>query len=55
MYARLAPLLGMTVAQLQRAINNLQYSPYAPVPVMPDATPQQILYIQENQALFPGV
>ncbi len=55
MTARLAPLLGMTVPQLKRAINNLQYSPYAPVPVMPDATPQQILYIQENQALFPGV
>ena len=29
----------MTVPQLQQAINNLQYSPYAPVPVMPDATP----------------
>ena len=26
-----------------------------PVPIMPDATPQQILYIQENQNLFPGV
>jgi penicillin-binding protein 2 len=55
METRLAPLLGMTVAQLRQAINNLQYSPYAPVPIMPDATPAQILYIQENQALFPGV
>ena len=55
MDSRLAPLLGMTVRQLQRAINNLQYSPYAPVPIMPDATPEQILYIQENQNLFPGV
>lgn len=55
MVARLAPLLGMTVKQLTAAINNLQYSPYAPVPVMPDASPQQILYIQENQELFPGV
>jgi len=55
MVSRLAPLLGMTVPQLDTAINNLQYSPYAPVPVLPDATPQQILYIQENQALFPGV
>src|ERR1700759_4519660 len=36
METRLAPLLGMTVPQLQRAINNLQYSPYAPVPIMPD-------------------
>lgn len=55
MVARLAPLLGMTTKQLQTAIDNLQYSPYAPVPVAPDATPQQILYVQENQALFPGV
>ena len=55
MVTRLAPLLGMTIPQLQRAINNLQYSPYVPVPIMPDATPQQILYIQENQNLFPGV
>jgi penicillin-binding protein 2 len=55
MDSRLAPLLGMTVPQLQKAINNLQYSPYAPVPIMPDATPAQILYIQENQTLFPGV
>lgn len=55
MVARLAPLLAMTVKQLTSAINNLQYSPYGPVPVMPDASPQQILYVQENQELFPGV
>lgn len=55
MVSRLAALLGMTVPELNKAINNLQYSPYAPVPVMPDASPQQILYVQENQQLFPGV
>ena len=55
MVARLAPLLGMTVKQLDAAINNLQYTPYAPVPVMPDASPEEILYVQENQSLFPGV
>ncbi len=55
MVARLAPLLGMTVPELTKAINNLQYSPYAPVPVLPDASPEQILYIQEHQDLFPGV
>jgi penicillin-binding protein 2 len=53
--SRLAPLLGMTVGQLDTAMNNLEYSPYAPVPVLPDAQPQQILYIQENPDLFPGV
>lgn len=55
MVARLAPLLGMTVPQLMSAVNNLQASPYAPVPVMPDATPEQILHIQEYQSQFPGV
>jgi penicillin-binding protein 2 len=55
MVARLAPLLNMTVPQLEKAINDLQYSPYAPVPVLRSATPQQILYIQENQPMFPGV
>ena len=52
--ARLAPLLGMTVKQLNTAINNLEYSPYAPVPVFPDAQPQQILYIQENPESLSG-
>jgi penicillin-binding protein 2 len=55
MVARLAPLLGKTIPQLKAAINNKQYSPYVPVPVEPDATPEQILYVQENQSLFPGV
>jgi penicillin-binding protein 2 len=55
MVYRLAPLLGMTVAQLNKALGNLEYSPYAPVPVLPDATPQEILYVQENPNLFPGV
>ncbi|MBO0729860.1 MAG: hypothetical protein J2P57_11415, partial [Acidimicrobiaceae bacterium] len=55
MVARLAALIGMTTKQLNQAINNLQYSPYAPVPVLTEATPQQILHVQENPALFPGV
>ena len=55
MVSRLAPLLGMTVPELNTAINNLQFSPYAPVPVDVGATAQQILYVQENQSLFPGV
>jgi penicillin-binding protein 2 len=55
MERRLAPLLGMTVTQLTQAIDNPQYAPYAPVPVKVNATPQQILYIQENPTSFPGV
>src|ERR1700733_4309784 len=32
MVSRLAPLMGMTVGQLDTALANLAYSPYAPVP-----------------------
>lgn len=52
---RLAALTGMSVARTRAAISNRQYSPYAPVPVFPDASPSQILYVQEHAALFPGV
>lgn len=55
MLGRLSTLLGMTVAQLRAAIDNLRYSPYAPVPVMPDPSPEQILHIQEYRRGFPGV
>jgi penicillin-binding protein 2 len=53
--ARLAPLLGISVATLKTDVANTQYSPYAPVPIPVPVTAQQILYIQENQSLFPGV
>lgn len=55
MKARLAALLGMTSQQLDVALNDSQYSPFAPVPVLRDAAPSQILYVQEHQSLFPGV
>lgn len=55
MVNRLAPLLGMTVPQLKTAIANTQYSPFQPVPVLTDATPQQMLYVQEHPHSFPGV
>ena len=52
---RLAALMGTSTTTLEQLIANDQYAPYAPVPVLPDATPAQILYVQEHQALFPGV
>jgi penicillin-binding protein 2 len=55
MMTRLAVLLSMTTKQLTTALNSSQYSPFAPVPVLTDATPSEILYIQEHQSLFPGV
>ncbi len=55
MMNRLAALLGMTDPQLKSAVDNLRFSPYAPVPVMPDPSPAQILHIQEYRNSFPGV
>ncbi|HET9077593.1 MAG TPA: penicillin-binding transpeptidase domain-containing protein, partial [Acidimicrobiales bacterium] len=55
MLAKLAPLLGMTLNQLRAALQNQQYSPYAPVPVMTNPTADQVLQIQENPQRFPGV
>lgn len=55
MLTRLAAMIGQTVKQLKAAVNNVQYSPYAPVPVLPDAPASDILFIQEHQSLFPGV
>ena len=55
MISRLAALLGESPKQILAAINNDQYSPYAPVPIATNVTPAQILDIQENQAEFPGV
>jgi penicillin-binding protein 2 len=52
---RLAALVGETPAQVQAAINNNQNSVYEPVPVLPNATNTQILYIKEHPSEFPGV
>ncbi len=55
MEPRLAALLGLTLQQLKAAISTTRVSPYAPVPVKTGVNNDQILYIKEHQALFPGV
>jgi penicillin-binding protein 2 len=56
MQTRLGALLGMTVKQVYAAINNTNTSPsYAPATIVTDASPSEILYVQEHQSLFPGV
>jgi penicillin-binding protein 2 len=50
---RLAAVIGMTVAQTRAAIDNNQYTYLESVPVEEDATPEQILYIQEHPDVFP--
>jgi penicillin-binding protein 2 len=52
---RLAALIGETSAQVESAIKNPQYSQYKPVPVLSNAPPGDVLYINEHQSEFPGV
>ncbi len=52
---RLAALLGMTQAQIDAALSDSQYSAYQPVPVATDVPLNEVLYLKENQSLFPGV
>jgi penicillin-binding protein 2 len=53
--AALATLLGTTPAQIQADLANPQYSLYKPVPIMENAPVQDVLYIGEHAAQFPGV
>jgi penicillin-binding protein 2 len=52
---RLAALIGMTVKQTRLAIDDNQYTDLESVPVLQDASPAQILYVQEHPLQFPGV
>jgi penicillin-binding protein 2 len=52
---RLAAVVGETPAQVRASIDNQQFSPYKPVPILTDAPLTDIVYIKEHQAEFPGV
>ena len=52
---RLAALIGQTTAQVQATVADNRNSIYEPVPVLPNATPTEILYIKEHPEDFPGV
>jgi penicillin-binding protein 2 len=51
----LADLFGITSAQIQADLSNVQYSLYEPVPVMENAPISDVLYIGEHSSQFPGV
>src|SRR6202044_152094 len=53
--ARLAALVGQTPQYVQSQLASVQYSPYEPVPVMTNAPPATVQYLQANSAEFPGV
>ena len=51
----LAALIGETLPRSRRTINDKQYSPYKPVPILDNAPLPDVLYIKEHPAEFPGV
>ena len=52
---RLAALLGISRAELQRRIGDPRYSPYKPVPVAEDVPEELVVYLREHSDDFPGV
>ncbi len=50
-----AALVGETPKQVQDAVNNVQYSPYEPVPVATGVSVSTVQYLQTHQSEYPGV
>jgi penicillin-binding protein 2 len=53
--ARLSALLGTSASDIESKLANDQYSLYKPVPILQNAPLQDVLYIGEHAADFPGV
>ena len=51
----LSSLTGISVAQVNADLNNQQYDPYQPAPILSNASPSVVEYITLHPALFPGV
>ncbi len=52
---QLAALLGISSAQIEADLANVQYSLYKPVPILESAPLPDVLYIGEHASMFPGV
>jgi penicillin-binding protein 2 len=52
---KVAALIGQTPAQVKATVNNVQFSPYEPVPVATDVPPATVQYLQTHQSDYPGV
>jgi penicillin-binding protein 2 len=50
-----AALVGETPVQVRQALDDSQYSPYEPVPILDNAPVSVIDYYQEHQSAYPGV
>ncbi len=52
---KVAALCGITPDAVRAALTDLEYSPYEPVPVLQDASPSIVQYLDAHQSQFPGV
>jgi len=52
---RLATVLNVPLADLQKRLDDKRYSPFKPIPVVDDVKKETIIYIREHQSDFPGV
>ena len=50
-----AALVGETPQEVRQALNDSQYSPYEPVPVLNDAPMATVEYLEAHASQFPGV
>ncbi len=51
----LASLTGLSVKQINAALNNVQYSPYQPAPILLTTPPALVEFLALHQSEFPGV
>jgi len=52
---RLAPVLGVSVDDLNKRVHDDRFSVFKPVPITEDVPKEKLIYIKEHQSDFPGV
>jgi penicillin-binding protein 2 len=52
---KIATLVNETPDQIDKALADKQYSPYEPVPILQDAKPDTVEYLDTHASEFPGV
>jgi penicillin-binding protein 2 len=52
---RLSNVFNVSAEELAERLNDPDYGPYEPVPVLDDATDEQVIYLEEHRREFPGV
>jgi len=53
--ARLSPVLGVSVDDLKKRVNDDRFTRFKPVPLAEDVPKEKLIYIREHQGEFPGV